>query len=72
MCSDAVVGNLCIKNFLVNPCFVESLPIAHTDGESVLSDRMNCAVISYLMDSAFERNYIEKAFAKSMHHRTGI
>lgn len=35
MCSDAVVGNLCIKNFLVNPSFVESLPIAHTDGESV-------------------------------------
>lgn len=68
MCRDAVVGN-CWQNFLVNPSFVESLPIAHTDGELILSNRINCAVIAYLMVSAFERNYIEKAFAKSMHHK---
>lgn len=46
-----------------------SLAIAHTEGELILSNRINCAVIAYLMDSAFERNYTEKAFAKSVHHK---
>jgi len=43
--------------------------MANTVGELILSNRINCAVITYLMDSTFESNYIEKAFAKSMHHK---
>lgn len=44
MCSDAAVVNLCIKNFLVNPNFMEGLPIACTDGELILGNRINGAV----------------------------